>query len=240
MLKNFKLLNLKLANAGLILKRVIKDNFLLFLTVTSQIKKVFRVIYRFHMSKKRIIFIGNPFYINKQLTLMLKRTKHVFVPQSAWVAGHIADRFTRPTKMAHKKSKIKLFSLRNLKKKSDLVVIINRCEDSIALNEHHSAKIPIVTLNDNTSMLNETSAYKVSAKLAYLRSEISELLFYSLLLSVLKKASSTRSKLISKRLKTHKLRVVRILKGEHRKQYKKTFNSDNAPAIGFIQKRYPR
>jgi hypothetical protein len=221
MLKNFKLLNLKLANAGLIIKQVIKDNLSVLLTVTSQIKKAFRVIYQYHINKKRIIFIGNPLYINKQLALMLKKTKHVFIPQSAWVAGHIAERFTRPTKMAHKKSKIKLFSLRALKKKSNLVVIANQYEDSIALNEHHSAKIPIITLNNVTGMLDETSEYKVSAQLAYIRSEISELLFYSLLLAVFKKANSKKNKLYSKKSKTHKLRVASILKGPYRKKWKK-------------------
>jgi hypothetical protein len=220
MIRNFKLLNLKLANSGLIIKRVIEENLSHLLIIASQIKKVLRVIYQYHINKKRILFIGNPLYVNAKLARMLKKTKHVFIPRGAWVAGHIADRFARATQMTHKKSKIKLFSIRNLKKKSHLVVIIDRSLDFVALKEHHSAKIPIVALNDNTKMFNETGTYKVSAKLAYLRSELAELLFYSLLVSVFKKAGRKNYKYYSKRYERSKLRIKGAILGNRRTEYR--------------------
>ena len=115
MLKKFKLLNFKIANSSLIIKSLEKST-LNIITVVSQIKKALKIIHRYHISKKQIIFIGNPLYINNQLTTMLKKSKHLFVPKSAWVAGHIANRFTRSI-IPHKDNITKIFSIRKLKKK---------------------------------------------------------------------------------------------------------------------------
>ena len=209
-MRNFKLLNLKLVNSSLIIKSL-KKNTLDLLSTVSQIKKVLKILYRYHISKKRIIFIGNPVYVNKQLVTMLKKTKHLFVPQSAWVAGHIANRFTR-YKMPHAENARKIFSIRKLKKKSSLVVIIDPLKDIIALNEHHSAKLPIIALNSKTDMLNETSTYKVPVKLTSLKAELNSFLFYSLLLSVFKTAHTKKYKLYAKHIQKYKLNLKRIIK----------------------------
>lgn len=225
MLKNFKLLNLKLVNSSLIIKSL-KKNTLDLLTLVSQIKKVFKIIYKYHISKKRIIFIGNPIYVNKQLTQILKKTKHLFVPQSAWVAGHIANRFTR-SKISHTANTTKLFSIRKLKKKSSLVVIINPLKDIIAINEHHAAKRPIIALNSQADMLNETSAYKVPVKLTSLKAELNLFLFYSLLLSVFKTANTKKYKRYARHIQNYKKNLKRIMKKPHYSYKRFRFNKKN-------------
>jgi ribosomal protein S2 len=223
MLQNFKLLNLKLANSNLLIKSL-KKNSLGLLATISQIKKVFKIIYRYHISKKRIIFIGNPMYINKQLTKMLKKTKHLFVPHSAWVAGHIANRFTR-SKISHTENTTKLFSIRKLKKKSSLVVIIDPLKDSIAIKEHHAVKRPIIALNSKADMLNETSTYKIPVKLTSLKAELNLFLFYSLLLSVFKTSHLKKYKRYAKHIQKYKLNLKHKIKKPYR-SYKR-FNFKN-------------
>lgn len=228
--KIFKLLNLKLANSSLIIQSLKKNTLSLVATV-SQIKKVFKIIHSYHRSKKRIIFIGNPLYINKQLTTMLKKTRHLFVPKSAWIAGHIANRFTR-SNMPHIENITKIFSIRKLKKKSDLVVIVDPEKEHVALKEHHSAKIPIISLNSKTDMLNEMSAYKVNAKLTSLKSDLNVFLFYSLLVSVLKATRTKKYKRYAQRIKKHRLRINQIIIKKYRSTYKQNFKQN--------KKHYPR
>jgi ribosomal protein S2 len=225
MLQNFKLLNLKLANSNLIIKSL-KKNTLGLLATISQIKKVFKIIYRYHISKKRIIFIGNPVYINKQLTTMLKKTKHLFVPHSAWVAGHIANRFTR-SKISHTENTPKLFSIRKLKKKSSLVVIINPLKDSIAINEHHAVKLPVIALNSKADMLNETSTYKIPVKLTSLKADLNLFLFYSLLLSVFKTAHLKKYKRYAKQIQKYRLSLKHKIKKPYRSYKRFQFNANN-------------
>lgn len=217
MLKKFKLLNFKIANSSLLIKSIEKNS-LRVITVISQIKKALKIIHKYHISKKQILFIGNPLYINNQLTTMLKKSKHLFVPKSAWVAGHIANRFTRSSSISHTGNVTKLFSIRKLKKKSSLVVIIDPVKDNIALKEHNCAKIPVIALNSKADMLNEMSTFKVTAKVTPLKSDLNLFLFYSLLISVLKKTQIKKYKRYAKQIKKFRLNLKSLIKKKFRQQ----------------------
>lgn len=230
MLKKFKLLNFKIANSSLIIKSL-ENSTLNIITVVSQIKKALKIIHRYHISKKQIIFIGNPLYINNQLTTMLKKSKHLFVPKSAWVAGHIANRFTRSI-IPHKDNITKIFSIRKLKKKSSLVVIIDPVKDNIALKEHNCAKIPVIALNSKADMLNEMSTFKVTAKLTPLKSDLNLFVFYSLLMSVLKITQIKKYRRYAKQIKKYRHNLKGIIKKKYRQQnfkFKKKYFSSKKP-----------
>lgn len=218
-IKKFKLFNIKLASSRLIDQTLEKNNIRRsVLDLASRIKKALKIIQKYHVCKKRIIFIGNPFYINKQLTTILKKSKHIFIPRFAWVAGHISNRFTRSKKLRNGYNQTKLYSIHKLKKKSSLVVIIDELREPIALNEHHKAKLPVITLNSQTNMLDEPSIFKIPAKLVTIKSNINLSLFYSLLIVVLKESATKKYKHYRQyvtRKKPKKIRYYKFKKSHH-------------------------
>jgi ribosomal protein S2 len=205
MIKHFKLFNLTLANSKLVIRDASKHNTPCLTSVAIKLKSALRVIHKFHINKKKIIFVGNPLDINKQLTRVLKKTKHAFIPRSAWIAGHMTNKLAH-AKISHDKyDETQLFSIHKLKKKGSLVIIIDQLWDLIALNEFHSLNIPIISLNSKTKMLDETIAIKVPAKLVPIKSNLSNVLFYSLLLKIFQIAKNKKYKrYYFKRLATEK------------------------------------
>jgi ribosomal protein S2 len=201
MLKKIKLFNLTLANSKLIFDETLKNNTLSILELAFTIKNALRIIKQFHVNKKKIIFVGNPLHINKRLSTIFKKTKHTFVPRSAWVAGHMTNKFAHANLSKKKYNSTKLFSIHRFKKKSSLVVIVDQQRNLTALNEFHSTSIPIISLNSKTKMFDETSVLKVPAKLTSIRSNISTFLFYSLLLKIFKGMNRKYLRIIRRRPK---------------------------------------
>jgi hypothetical protein len=189
MLKHLKLFNLTLANSKLIMDEALKTNARGLISLAIKIKSALRIIHKFHINKKRIIFVGNPLHINMRLSRLFRKTKHVFIPRLAWTAGHMTNRFS-----SNKYESIKSFSIYKLKKKGSLVVVIDQLVDSTALNEFHSLRVPIISFNSQTKMFDETSAIKVPAKVLPIKSDLSHLLFYSLLLKIFKSATNKKHK----------------------------------------------
>jgi ribosomal protein S2 len=212
MIENSKIFNLKLINSRLIHQTLEKNNTEILLALASRIKRALKIIQKYHISKKRILFIGNPFYINAQLTKILKKSRHAFIPRFAWVAGHITNRLTRSKKSRRNFSKTKIFSINTLKKKSSLVVIIDELIDPIALKEHHSARIPVISLNSQTNPFNDKSAFKIPAKLVPMKADLNLSLFYSLLIAVLKKSVTKKYSRYSKHITRKKPKKVRSYK----------------------------
>lgn len=187
MVKNFKIFNLTLTNSKVVFDETLKNNTDNLLDLTIKIKNALKIVHRYHIFKRKIVFVGNPLHINSQLSRMFRKTRHVFIPGSAWVAGHMTNKKSRPRYSKGRYGSTKLFSIYKLKRKSSLVVVIDKLRDSVAHNEFHSAKTPIISLNSGTKMLDETSVVKVPAKLVLLKSNLETFMFYSLLLKIFKR-----------------------------------------------------
>ena len=226
--KKYKLLKFNLITIKIIKKIHIKKN-LLINDVEARLKKALKLIYIYHINNKKIIFIGNPLNINKKLIKLLRTTKHMFVPKSTWISGLITN----------KKSIKKVLKL----KKIDLVVIIDKKNEIIALEESYSFKLPIITLNCDLNPFDSKSSYKIPGNLVRLKDKLRNNFFYLLLLSTLRKAEKIKKQCPFLSYKPGNLRAFQHMKRIRRNLWrnpdkrfkkKKSFQK-NAHYYGLIQ-----
>jgi ribosomal protein S2 len=214
-----KLLKLKLIK----LKILKKKHFLTNITLENielKIKKVLYLIYLYHLNNKRIIFIGNPLSINKELTKIFLNTKHIFIPKSSWIAGVITNQYSSFKSYFKQESQINKISKRllQLKKRGDLIVIIDHEAEVQALNESYIAKLPVILINSNLPSFDEKSDYKIPVNLISSKHKINNNLFYSLLLTIIKKAQLLKKKFS---FLTHKIKVKSLIWKKHQRRGKK-------------------
>ena len=205
----YKLLKLKLIKSNILKKQHYFKSITLE-NIEFRIKKALYLIYLYHVNNKRILFVGNPLNINKELTKLFHKTKHIFIPKSAWIAGVITNQYSSfKSKFKHETQINKMSKqLLKLKKKSDLVVIVDQMLETKALEESYTSKLPVISINSDLNIFDEKSSYKVPGNLVYSKHKINNNLLYSILITTLKKAH-----LIKKRFSlTHKLKTINILK----------------------------
>jgi hypothetical protein len=159
--------------------------------VESRLRKALRLIYLYHINSKKILFVGNPLSINNEITKLLKKTKHIFIPKSAWISGLITNQKSSFNLFFKKESKINntLYQkLLLLKKKSDLVVIMDEKTESQSLDESYNERLPIITLNSDLNPFNFKSSYKIPGNFICAKNKLENNFFYLILLAALKKA----------------------------------------------------
>lgn len=215
-INSYKLLNLKLIQSRILKKNHFKENITIE-NVVFRLKKILKIIYLYHINNKRILFVGNPLEITKELVSILKNTKHTFIPKSGWIAGSIVTNNTISFKLTFNKSVDSQISkkLQKLKKKNDLIVILDEKSDLIALNESYVNDIPIISLNSNLNPFNFKPSYKIPGNFILLKKKLKNNFFYSILLSTLKKANKIQKNFSV----AHKLLTTSVFKKT--KRYKK-------------------
>jgi ribosomal protein S2 len=57
------------------------------------LKNVLQIIYKYHNINKKILFIGIPVSFQKKLSKILKKPRHIVIPQSIWINGVLSNRF---------------------------------------------------------------------------------------------------------------------------------------------------
>jgi ribosomal protein S2 len=87
---NYKLLKLKLIKSKILKKDHLIKN-LTIESIESRFKKALKIIYSYHINDKKILFVGNSININKEIVKLLRNTRHIFIPKSAWIAGIITN-----------------------------------------------------------------------------------------------------------------------------------------------------
>jgi ribosomal protein S2 len=155
------------------------------------LKKICYLIYKYNVFNKRILFVGLPFNITLSLQKLIENTKHIFIPSSVWLSGAISNKNTNFSNLLKSKSTTKnqiselLFQL---KKNIDLVIIVNDSNTSNeVLNESYVAKIPVIILNTNLNICFDKPSYKVPGNFEFVNKKTRNNLFYSLLVSILRK-----------------------------------------------------
>jgi hypothetical protein len=56
------------------------------------LKKVLFIIYQYHVSNKRILFIGMPHSTDKKFLDVLLKSRHIFVPRFVWKQGLLGNK----------------------------------------------------------------------------------------------------------------------------------------------------
>lgn len=122
-------------------------------------KQALNLIYSYHSSHKRILFIGFP-YTKKNL--LARTTKHAFIPKSMWIPGIFGN---KNAKIDEKKNKTHVVRSLNLTNDPDLVVLFNvTSKDLNILKEVCSVGCPVLIFGSNTNfksanIVNEIPAY---------------------------------------------------------------------------------
>lgn len=203
---NYKLLKLKIIKSK-IYKTQKKQNIKIE-EILNRLKKALNIIYKFHVNNKRILFVGTPITLSSNLKYLTKKTKHLFIPEAVWLNGLLTNKescFNFVTKNQNDIGKKISEILFQMQKNSDLIVILNEPNNIEALKESNKAKIPVISLNSELNSIANEDSYSVPGNFQFTRKKIRENFFYSMLLSVFKKAYKNNNKIKTKKSKKNKL-----------------------------------
>lgn len=171
-------------------------DYLLLKNIETRLKKALHVIYKFHISNKKILFIGTPLKLNRQIKQLLKGKKHSFIAESVWMNGIITN--SKPSfkhlikQHAIHRDKTSKF-LFNLKNQADLIVILNEGSNLAALEESSLKRVPTISLNVRYNFSSSNfSTYKVMGDYNFTKKTIRNNFFFLFLNSVLKKAEQLK------------------------------------------------
>lgn len=174
--------------------------------ISFNLKKMLRIIYKYHINAKKILFIGIPLPTAQKIKYFLKNTGHIFIPESNWINSillnknscfkHLKKRKIKKDFSLKKSNKISstIPTLFELKKKIDIVVVLNPKVDYQALNESYKTRLPIITVTDN---INKKSTYNLPGNFKFSKKKIGNNFFFSMLLATFKKANQHKIKLKS-------------------------------------------
>lgn len=207
-----------------------------------RLKQIFHILYKFHVTNKKILFLGNSNNINNPIKQFLQTKQHIFLPESVWMNGI----FTNPkTSFKHLKQQYALTNSKSLKlllslrTQIDLVVNLNEQHNIKSLNESSLKRIPIISLNSIYSIFNlNLSAYKIPDDPNVVEKPSQENFFFLLLHSLLKRAEILRKKRIQFKLKQEKIkRQKRLEKQKELRRIKKFKHKTKNRKNAFTQKK---
>lgn len=192
-----KLIKLELLKSKFIKPNIQKKESNLF-NFFLHIKKLLLIIYKYHLTNKKISFFGVPESMYLKHKRVLRNSNHLFFPESYWEKGLLANKVNifkylkkkiNSISHKHKKLNTKVTSYFLIKKKPDLIVILNENDENISLlAEATKLKIPIINFNEIKEASLETlktNPYKQRKK---------ESFFFALIYSILKRKVKINAK----------------------------------------------
>jgi ribosomal protein S2 len=164
--------------------------------IEYRLKKALQIIFKYHTNNKRIAFIGIPNNISDSVKFLFKNTKHIMIPESLWINGILTNQYSNfKYLLFDQKTTSNKFSetLFKLKKKIDLIVILNSLTNNNALEEAFNARIPIVALNTDINFISNKSIYKVPGNFNLTGKTSRNNLFISILAATFKKEINSKN-----------------------------------------------
>ena len=157
--------------------------------IEYKLKKMLHIIYQFHINNKTILFFGASKNLYRQMMQLMSETRHIIIPEGMWLNGAITNHHTiiKYLLKLRKNEKNQARILFQLKRKPDLIVILEEQDGETILNEGYVSKIPIVSLNSNLNILNSKTICRVPGNFNFTSKKISNSLLYSILKAILKK-----------------------------------------------------
>lgn len=170
-------------------KNTIETNFYLVEQEAKyRLKKIFNIIFQFHARQKRIMFIGKSLPNLKYLKTALSKTKHLFIPKSVWVKGLLSNPYKcfyslLITRVSKRNKNINF--LMKLKKRIDLVVVLDEPTSLQMLKEGFLKGIPTIALNsDINNSSAKSTTYRMYGNYNFIEKPS---VFYNILASILKR-----------------------------------------------------
>ena len=182
-IKHSMFLKLKLIKTKMYLKKESHLN-LKIEDVECRLKKGLQVIFKFHASRKKILFVGNLSSAEETaVKKLLKNTRHVFVPEYLWLNGSILNSNVSPTYISKCSLAQKTSGLKN---NNHLTVVLNSFISDFKI-ENYKAKIPTIALSNHLDIFDATFSYKILGNLVMGNKKVKSHLFLILLQSFLRK-----------------------------------------------------
>jgi len=146
-LKKLSYLKYKLIKIEFIKSKIYQKFLQSFDLAEMYLKKVMFIIFQYHIKNNKILFIGVNRKIVNKYKHVLKKTKHLFLPQNYWIKGLLTNKVTlfKYVKNSFSSTKIKNYIL--LKKSPNLIVIFNDHNQASIIKEATKLKIPVIVLN---------------------------------------------------------------------------------------------
>ena len=123
----YKLLKLQLIKSKVYKKKIKKQNYdnsvnIVIEQIELHLKKALQIIYEFHLNNKRIFFIGIPLNFQNNFSKILKKTKHLSIPESIWINGILSNK--NATFQFLKSKKIKIYKTKKFTNKKPSTIIL--------------------------------------------------------------------------------------------------------------------
>jgi len=156
-------------------------------------KKIAKIIYEYHMNNKSILFFNFPSVIQKEVDLLIDKTKHYYFTNEQWHNGILTNQKSMW-----------------LKNKIDLVLIYDqnlKCYLN-QMKEIGFLRVPIILINNDLNQRVFECSYKIPGNFNFFEKMPVNNLFLGILKASLKRASSQK-KFIPIRFKRKKQRKIR-------------------------------
>ena len=178
-----KLLKLKLIKTKIYKKNYTFTN-LKIEDIEYRLKKGLQIIYKYHVSGKKIFFVGNSSAIETKIKNLLKNTKHIFIPEYLWLNGIITNKQPSSTNSLKESSYNKTPTLKN---KNNLIVILDKQINNNIITESYKTKTPIIFLGSSLNIFDIKSSYKIPGNFLLAKKKRRDNFFLALLEATLKK-----------------------------------------------------
>jgi len=172
-----KLTTLNLINAKIFSKETTSENVSID-QIKYQLKKALKIIYKFHVNDKKILFIGK---VDNKVLDQLKNSKHAWYNELGGTKGFITNNQLDLQK-------------RKTQNKYNLMVILNSNNCDKVVEESYSAKIPTIVINTQLNIFDYKCDYKIPGNFNFARRITKNTFFYSLLEATLKRANYFKNK----------------------------------------------
>lgn len=182
-----KLLKLKLIKTKIYKKNYTFTN-LKIEDIEYRLKKGLEIIYKYHVNSKKILFISSSLTIQTTIKNILKNTIHTFMPDYLWLNGAMTNNSPKQNISESQKKNTYQTALK-LRKKYNLIVILDREIKGDVITESHKTKIPVIFLGSNLNIFDMKSNYKIPGNFLLAKKKIRDNFFLALLESTLKKAA---------------------------------------------------
>jgi ribosomal protein S2 len=156
------------------------------------LKKILQVIYEYHINNKKILFIGMPIFLQKNLKKVFKKTNHILIPNGIWVNGLLSNKISINSNLNLKRLKSikkQRYNINNINllltitKQPDLIIIFDRSVNSNVITEISKLRIPVIFLN-NDLFFDLKSAYKVTGNSIKINFQILNIFFTAISLII--------------------------------------------------------
>lgn len=154
--------------------------------VECRLKKGLQVISKYHASGRKILFVGNLSPVEEVvLKKLLKKTKHMFVPERLWSKGALINKQSAQVNFSKRNS---FYDTSQLKTSSNLILGLNCSIKNSIVVESYQAKIPMIALGNNLNIFDVKSSYKIPSNPRISKKKVKNNLFLNLCKKFLKKS----------------------------------------------------